>query len=130
MFRTLQQSPITPLVIRRTDVSHAPYALLSKFLLVFLSLCILTAILLDAQVSGKIIIDMTRMRTENLIQPIYPKTDVDGVIRGKPHYKVEFDLFPIAEDRNLKYEARDIDTGEVLGRGQVSIAAAFKPGTF
>jgi hypothetical protein len=93
-------------------------------------MCFLTAVLPDAQVSGKIIIDMTHLRTENLIQPIYPEADEDGVVRGRPHYKVEFDLFPIAENRNLKYEARDINTGAVLGRGQVSIAAAFKPGTF
>ncbi|TVY35815.1 hypothetical protein LSUB1_G007092 [Lachnellula subtilissima] len=82
-----------------------------------------------AQVSGKMMIDMTHLKTEKGLRPIYPEADEDGVVRGKPHYKVEFDLFPIAEDRNLRYEARDIDTGAVLKTGQIGIAAAFKPGT-
>jgi hypothetical protein len=84
----------------------------------------------DAQVSDKIEIDMTYLKTQNKIQAIYPEPDEDGIVRGKPHLKVEFNLFPIAEDRNLTYEARDIETGEVLKQGQISIAAAFSPGTF
>jgi hypothetical protein len=83
-----------------------------------------------AQVSDKIKINMTHLKTQKKLQPVYPEPDEDGVIIGKPHYKVEFDLFPIAEDRNLRYEARDPETGDVLAMGQVSIAAAFLPGTF
>jgi len=85
---------------------------------------------LDAQVSDKIKIDMTYLLTQKKIKPTHPQPEEDGVTRGKPHYRVEFNLFPIAEDRNLRYEARDIETGEVLKQGQISIAAAFAPGTF
>jgi hypothetical protein len=92
--------------------------------------CLLTTSFPDAQVSDKIKIDMTYLKDQNKIQPTYPEPDEDGIVRGRPHYKVEFDLFPIAEDRNLRYEARDIETGEVLKQGRISIAAAFSPGTF
>ncbi|TVY81960.1 hypothetical protein LSUE1_G007261 [Lachnellula suecica] len=83
-----------------------------------------------AQVSDKVIIKITDPATNDLVQATYPTPDENGNSRGKPHYKVEFDLYPIAEDGNLRYEARHPDTGKVLKTGQVSIAAAFRPGTF
>lgn len=77
-----------------------------------------------------VVIKMDHLKAQNKLRSVFPKPDLAGVSRGKPHYEIEFDIFPIAEGRNLRYEARDPDTGDILGQGQVSIAAAFKPGTF
>lgn len=60
----------------------------------------------EVQVAGKVITDMTFLREEGKILPIFPVADHDGVIRGKPHYRVEHDLVPIVKGRNLRYEAR------------------------
>lgn len=76
---------------------------------------------------------------------ITPEADDDGVVRAKPHYRVEYDLVVIIEGRNLKYQARwpSTDNQEevrkrkragqsgfiVLETAQVSIASAFRPGT-
>ncbi|KAF8849939.1 hypothetical protein BDZ45DRAFT_752274 [Acephala macrosclerotiorum] len=84
----------------------------------------------DAQVAGKIIVDMTRLRDENKIQPAQPVAK-SGSIRGQIHYKVNYDLVAIVEARNLRYEARypSGENGRVQETGQVCIAAAFEPGT-
>ncbi|KAJ5054792.1 uncharacterized protein L3040_001056 [Drepanopeziza brunnea f. sp. 'multigermtubi'] len=80
----------------------------------------------DAQVAGKIVVDMTFLRDEGRIQPILPPPGPHGVA----HYKVEYDLVAVVEGRNLRYEARyPSNSGKVRGTGQVSIAAAFQPGT-
>jgi hypothetical protein len=85
----------------------------------------------DAQIAGKIITNMTFLRGEGKILPTFPVADDDGAVRGKVHYKVEYDLVPIVEGRNLRYEARypANQFGKVQKTGQISIAAAFKPGT-
>ena len=68
---------------------------------------------------------MTFLKTEGLIQPIQPEGWA-----GKPYYKVEFQLAMIIDGRNLRYEARWGPDGVAKGqKGQISIAAAFEPGT-
>lgn len=77
------------------------------------------------EVAGKIIADMTFLKTEGLIKKIPPPTGY-----GKSYYKVEYELVMIVEGLNLKYEARwPIGGQEARGQGQISIAAAFVPGT-
>lgn len=78
-----------------------------------------------ASIAGKIIVNMTFLREQNLIQLTEPEED------GAPHWKVEYDLVAIVEGRNLTYEARwpAGGNGKVQKSSQVSIAAAFKPGT-
>ncbi|KAH7305661.1 hypothetical protein BKA65DRAFT_520707 [Rhexocercosporidium sp. MPI-PUGE-AT-0058] len=85
----------------------------------------------DAQVAGKIIVDMTFLRNEGKILPVLPVPNSDGAHRGKVHYRVEYDLVAIVEGRNLRYEARypANENGKVQKTGQFSIAAAFQPGT-
>lgn len=69
---------------------------------------------------------MTFLKDKGIIEPTYPERD----LKGKPHFKVEFELVMIIEGRNLRYEARyPKGGGEVQGRGQICIAAAFEPGT-
>jgi hypothetical protein len=49
---------------------------------------------------------------------------------GEKHYDIEFELVMIIEGRNLRYEVRwPAGGGVVKGRGDTSIAAAFRPGT-
>jgi hypothetical protein len=74
---------------------------------------------------------MTFLRDEGTIQPILPDEDDEGTFKGKKHYKVEYDLVPIVEGRNLRYEARypANQFGKARNTGQISIAAAFDPGT-
>jgi hypothetical protein len=68
---------------------------------------------------------MTFLKTENLIRAIEPESE-----HGRPHYKVEFELVMIIDGRNLRYEARyPPGTGKVIEYKQISIAAAFVPGT-
>ncbi|CZR60755.1 related to hsp70 protein [Phialocephala subalpina] len=78
-----------------------------------------------AEVAGKIIADMTFLKTDGHIKPIQPK---EGY-KGKPYYKIEFQLCMIIDGRHLKYEARWPAGGAVQQSGQISIAAAFEPGT-
>ena len=68
---------------------------------------------------------MTFLRTDGLIVPIEPE---EGE-KGNRHYKVEYELVMIIDGRNMRYEARYPAGGEVQERGQISIAAAFLPGT-
>ncbi|PVH73654.1 hypothetical protein DL98DRAFT_371077, partial [Cadophora sp. DSE1049] len=58
------------------------------------------------QLEGKIITDMTFLKDENLISLITPMPDENGVVKGKAHYRVEYDLVPTIEKRNLRIEAR------------------------
>jgi len=50
---------------------------------------------------------------------------------GVPHYRIEYDLMAYVEMRNLRWEAKypSNKNGKVIGEAQISIAAAFKPGT-
>ncbi|CZR66777.1 related to hsp70 protein [Phialocephala subalpina] len=80
-----------------------------------------------ARIAGKIIADMTFLKTEKLIKPIEPEKGS----KARKHYKVEFQLNLIIEGRNLKFEAvwPIGEEGQPRAEGQVSIAAAFRPGT-
>jgi hypothetical protein len=68
---------------------------------------------------------MTFLKTEGIIQPTCPEKGS----RGKPHYKVVFELAIITRGLNLRYEARHPPGGALYGQGQNCIAAAFVPGT-
>lgn len=94
----------------------------------------------EAQVAGKIVTDMTFLRDEHKLTPIYPEedeahhgyeNDKGGEIKGKAHYEITYDLVVTVEGRNLRYEARYPagSRGKVLKTGQISIASAFRPGT-
>ncbi|TVY93244.1 hypothetical protein LAWI1_G001604 [Lachnellula willkommii] len=75
------------------------------------------------EIAGRIVADMSFLRDKHIIQPIE---------RGrtwKRHYRIEYQLVMIVDGRNLRYEARWPVGGTIRGRGQTSIAAAFKPGT-
>jgi len=68
---------------------------------------------------------MTFLRDEEYISPTYPQAGE----KWQPHWKVEFELLMIIDGRNLRYEARWPAGGQVQDQGQISIAAAFDPGT-
>jgi len=80
------------------------------------------------EVAGKILLDMTWLREKKIIRAVRgPKR------QGRLHYRVVYDLVAFVEGRNLKYEARyPAGAGgksHVQKTKQVSIAAAFEPGT-
>ncbi|KAJ8062988.1 hypothetical protein OCU04_008233 [Sclerotinia nivalis] len=80
----------------------------------------------DAQIAGRIIVDMTFLRDQNIIKPVFPEEGSNGV----KHYRVDYELVAIVEGRALRYEARSpAEGGKVWGKGQFSIAAAFREGT-
>ncbi|CCD54394.1 hypothetical protein BofuT4_P124420.1 [Botrytis cinerea T4] len=81
----------------------------------------------NAQIAGRIIVDMTFLRDKGIITPVYPEEGKDG----KEHYRVEYELVAKVEGRALRYEARYPagEGGKVRGHGQFSIAAAFREGT-
>lgn len=85
---------------------------------------LLTA-LIGAEEAGRIVADMTFLLTDKLIEPSEPE---EGY-KGKPHYKVRFELVMIVEGRNLRFEARYPVGGEVIEGKRFCIAAAFEPGT-
>jgi hypothetical protein len=80
---------------------------------------------------------MNFLREEGLIQPQMPSASSTFVgKRAKPFWAVEFDLVMIVDGRNLRYEARwpqadaaSMEEPQARARGQISIAAAFHPGT-
>lgn len=98
-----------------------------------------------AQLAGSINTDMSFLRDEGYIR--ITQLEIDTYTQqpsGKPHYGVEYDIVVIIENRNLRYEARWPskeavyagdqvlalpETTEVRQRGQLSLAAAFHPGT-
>lgn len=74
---------------------------------------------------------MTFLRDEHRIFPIVPEADGKGVIFGKPHHEVTYALVPVVEGRDLKYLVGypADQSGEIIKTAQVSITAAFEPGT-
>jgi hypothetical protein len=68
---------------------------------------------------------MTFLKERNIIQPV----ESEESVRAKRYYKVEYELVMIVNDRNMIWEVRYPSSGEGQGRGQLSIAAAFFPGT-
>jgi hypothetical protein len=85
---------------------------------------ILTCIL-DAELAGTIKADMTQLVRSGKIQLTHPEEGSEGA----PHYRIEFELAMIINGRNLRFEARWPQGGEVQGSTQICIAAAFRPGT-
>jgi len=99
-----------------------------------------------AKVAGRIVADMTFLKTKGLL-----KEYISDSGPKMPYYKVEFDLVMIIQGRDLTYEARwpkrkknddsedvrevEENTFDRFGppqarcNGQISIAAAFEPGT-
>ncbi|KAI9933210.1 hypothetical protein ASPWEDRAFT_42965 [Aspergillus wentii DTO 134E9] len=75
-----------------------------------------------AKEAGKIVVDMTFLRTDGHIQPIMP----EGT-HGQLHYRVEYQLVMIIDGYNMKYEARWGNSQEqrVLASEQINIASAF-----
>ncbi|MCJ1246533.1 hypothetical protein MMC30_003741 [Trapelia coarctata] len=78
-----------------------------------------------AEIAGCIVADMTFLKTDGIIVPVEPEPGE----RAKRHWKVEYELVMIVNGRNMRYEARYPAGGEVQQKGQISIAAAFVPGT-
>jgi hypothetical protein len=70
---------------------------------------------------------MTFLKKRKLIKPI----EAEPGFQMRRHYKVEIQLVIIIEGRNLRFEARWPvgEDGQKMAEGQVSIAAAFRPGT-
>ena len=82
-------------------------------------------ITLGAKHIGTIETDMSFLREREDFELVRPA-------QGHTYYSVEFDLVPIVEGRQLRYEARwpaGKGKGIKLNEGQVCIASAFRPGT-
>jgi hypothetical protein len=90
--------------------------------------------------------DITFLRDQKLLETVEPKIDDDSEMRGKRHYKVEYDLVPMVKGRDLIYESRwpssdalakvesdrkrqRLEKHKFKQTAQISIAAAFMPGT-
>ncbi|PMD44863.1 hypothetical protein L207DRAFT_240865 [Hyaloscypha variabilis F] len=78
-----------------------------------------------ATVIGVIETDMTFLKERNIIQPV----ESEEGVRAKRYYKIEYELVMIVNGRNMTWEVRYPFGGEGQVRGQLSIAAAFSPGT-
>ncbi|KUJ10151.1 uncharacterized protein LY89DRAFT_596900 [Mollisia scopiformis] len=101
----------------------------------------------DVQLVGRVVTDITCLKDQNLLEIVEPETDHDGNLCGKRHYKVEYDLVPMIRGRDLIYETRwpssdalarvendrkkrrRLQKHEFKKTAQISIAAAFMPGT-
>ncbi|CZR68305.1 uncharacterized protein PAC_18204 [Phialocephala subalpina] len=101
----------------------------------------------DAQIVGRIVTDVTSLKDRGLLEIVEPEMDDDGELCGNRHYKVEYDLVPMIKGRDLIYEARwpssdslsrtendrrkrrRLEKYEFKQTAQISIAAAFLPGT-
>ena len=68
---------------------------------------------------------MTFLRDEGHIKVI----EASREFSRKKHYEVQFELVMIVNNRDLRFQARWPAGGQVHGEGQISIAAAFRPGT-
>ena len=77
------------------------------------------------EIAGKIVADMTFLVREGMIEAV----EADPRLGTKRHYNIEMELVMIVDGRNLRYEAHWPVGGEVRSGSQISIAAAFQPGT-
>lgn len=90
--------------------------------------------------------DVTVLKNRNLLEIVEPRTESDGKVHGRRHCIVEYDLVPMIKGRDLIYEARwpssdasatvesdrkrrRFEKYEFTRTAQISIAAAFMPGT-
>jgi len=95
--------------------------------------------IIGAELAGSIIVNMTFLKDEGLIEPVSAYNVQPGQRTPLRFYSVEFDLVVIVNGRNLRYEARwpkslNVEseghlTDNVVAQGQICIAASFKPGT-
>ncbi|KAJ8064182.1 hypothetical protein OCU04_006533 [Sclerotinia nivalis] len=76
-----------------------------------------------AEIIGTIEVDMGELIRSGTIQP----TEEQEGIKCKRHYRVAFELVMKVKGRNLEIEARV--AGKSFGSKEISIAAAFVPGT-
>ena len=76
---------------------------------------------------ASIVADMSSIRNK----PEIIKTDIDQKTgKEKRYYKIDMDLVMIVEDRNLRFAAHwPQGSDDVVTWGQISLAAAFEPGT-
>jgi hypothetical protein len=83
---------------------------------------------------------MSFLRDEGHIKPVQQSesSTFEGTKAQQPYWEVEFELVMIIDGRNLRYEAHWPPSDDpaartqkhhVCAEGQISIAAAFKPGT-
>ncbi|KIM96889.1 hypothetical protein OIDMADRAFT_131241 [Oidiodendron maius Zn] len=80
-----------------------------------------------AEEAGKILADLTFLKTKNQIQPT-TVTNAKGKVYS--YYEVEYDLWIIIEARTLRFEARSpLNKDKVSVSADFSIAAGFIPGT-
>ncbi|PMD30615.1 hypothetical protein L207DRAFT_549324 [Hyaloscypha variabilis F] len=92
-----------------------------------------------AEIAGSITADMTFLKDEGLIQLTPPSVfSTYSGPKAPLHWEVTFELVMIIDGRNLRYEARwppsnspeaSLYSQRVQEKGQICIAAAFKPGT-
>ncbi|KAI9646365.1 hypothetical protein NHQ30_004355 [Ciborinia camelliae] len=76
-----------------------------------------------AEKAGTIRLDMGELISSGTIQP----TEEEEGVRGKRHYRINFELVMKVKGRNLELEG--CFAGRSLGSKEISIAAAFVPGT-
>lgn len=85
----------------------------------------------DIKVAGYVKDDLSYLRDQGRIQPVSPRSNDDGVVRGKMHWEIKYDVVFVVEGRNLSYDLvfPSGPGGKVLKTGKISIASAFFPGT-
>ncbi|KAF7929793.1 hypothetical protein EAE99_004697 [Botrytis elliptica] len=82
----------------------------------------------DAQIAGRIIFDMTFLRTKKLIKPTTVRRGPISIV--KPHYQFQLEIFPELNGMLLEYYAKySTENGKTtVSKGEISVAAAFAPG--
>lgn len=102
--------------------------------------------LVDAQFVGRIVSDMTHLKNKNLLPIVEPQRDGEGELRGRRHYRIEYDIIPIVKGTDLIWEVgwpssdtlKNVDSDRKRRRlekyqfkqtAQLSLAPAFMPGT-
>jgi hypothetical protein len=88
---------------------------------------------LDAEIAGHIEFDVTFLKDDKIIETELGETKIT---RGKRKrirrrlWRITATLIVIVDGRNFRYEIRmPHDYNKVYGKGEVSLAAAFRPGT-
>jgi hypothetical protein len=79
----------------------------------------------NAHELGRIVVDMTFLRTKRLIEAVMRQPEER---REDRYWKIELELMAVVEGRTMSYYARYPAGGTVMGTAQISITAAFLPG--
>lgn len=122
MSQTSPPNRITVSHMRRIDVS-----ILISFGSLACNRIYAECLLVDAQEAGRIVTDLTHLLKDEQSVPRSP----EGTIQGDAYYRIEYNIVPFVKGRNLLYHSvypADA-SGTVQATGQISIAAAFRPGT-